>query len=588
MTADDTARHPGIRQRLVAILAADAAGYSRRMSEDEHGTLDALEAARSVFRTAIEGNNGRVIDTAGDSVLAVFETAKGALAAAIAVQDDLSARGQGSLHFRVGVHLGDVIQKPDGTIYGDGVNVAARLQALADPGSVLVSDLVYGALRGKMGASFVEHGTHRVKNIERPITAFRVRTAGELTERPVSEVAPAARPSVAVLPFDNMSGDERETYMADGLTEDLIAALSKYRGLRVIARNSCFAYKGRAVDVRQAAKELGAQYVLEGSVRKSGTRLRVVAQLIEGASGDHLWAERYDRELQDLFALQDDIVGMIAGRLEPEVATVELQRAMRKPTQNLGAWDCYHLALSQLYRFTPDANAEAERLFRRAIEFDANFALAHARLAYCLILDMVYYDAPATPDVLDEILSLTKKAVSLDPSDAFCHLALGRAHIARREYELGLAACEAGLRLNPSMGIAYCGMGDALAYAGRAQDAIECFETAIRLSPNDPWRWAFYAYGALTLIFLRRFDHAAEWAQKALLVPNCQYWASAHLAVALGHLGRQAEARAALANLKKMHPDFSLPYAREQLFYLERAEQIELYLDGLRRAGMTG
>jgi TolB-like protein/Tfp pilus assembly protein PilF len=423
--------------------------------------------------------------------------------------------------------------------------------------------------------------TQQVAMASTPDSAPAPTTASAETALPLPD-----KPSVAVLPFDNMSGDASQTYIADGFTEDLITALSKYHWLRVIARNSCFAFKGQAVDVRRAAKELEAKYVVEGSVRRAGNRLRVTAQLLDGATGEHIWGDRYDRDLEDLFALQDEINGMIVGRLEPELGLAERTRAIQKPTQNLGAWDCYHLGLSQMYRFTAEGNVGAQWLLRRAIELDPRFALAHARLAYCMILEMVYFDARPAPDVLEEVLRLAQSAVALDAEDAFCLMALGRVHIARREYEMGLAACKAALALNPSMGIAYCGVGDALAYSGRLADAIPYFEEAIRLSPNDPWRWAFYSYGALACILVGRFEQAVEWAQKAILVPNCQYWARAHLAAALGYLGRTAEAAATLAELKKLRLAFSLAFVREQFFYLESGEQIERYIDGLRRAGM--
>jgi len=565
------------------------------MAADERGTVAALDAARRVFKSQIEANQGRVIDMAGDSVLAVFETATGAVSASVAVQQELSvslsvvAEGR-RMRFRIGVHMGDVIEKTDGTIYGDGVNIAARLEGLAEPGGITVSDSVRNAVKGKVGVSFEDQGEQKVKNIADPVRAYRVSLEGCTAAKsaPASEISSAAsaRPSVAVLPFDNMSGDASQTYIADGFTEDLITALSKFHWLRVVARNSCFAFKGQAVDVRRAAEELEAKYVVEGSVRRAGNRLRVTAQLLDGATGEHIWADRYDRDLQDLFALQDEINGMIVGRLEPELGVAERTRAIQKPTQNLGAWDCYHLGLSQMYRFTREGNVEAQRLLRRAIEFDPRFAQAHARLAYCMILEMVYFDARPAPEVLEEVLRLAQSAVALDAEDAFCLMALGRVHIARREYEMGLAACKAALALNPSMGIAYCGVGDALAYSGRLADAIPYFEEAIRLSPNDPWRWAFYSYGALACILVGRFEQAVEWAQKAILVPNCQYWARAHLAAALGYLGRTAEAAATLAELKKLRLAFSLAFVREQLFYLESSEQIERYIDGLRRAGM--
>ena len=585
-----------LKQRLAAILAADVAGYSRLMAADERTTVAALDSARAVFGTQIEAHQGRVIDMAGDSVLAVFETATGAVSAALAVQQALNASGSSvpedrRMRFRIGVHLGDVLEKSDGTIYGDGVNIAARLEGLAEPDGIAVSDSVRIAVTGKVEAHFADLGLHQVKNIADPVRAYQANPEGcaAANSAPSREVIPAGsnRPTVAVLPFDNMSGDASQTYIADGLTEDLITALSKYHWLRVVARNSSFAFRGQAVDVRRAAKELGANYIVEGSVRKSGNRLRVTAQLIDGATGEHVWAERYDRDMDDLFALQDEINSMIVGRLEPELGVAERTRANKKPTQNLDAWDCYHIGLSHMYRFTSEGNAEAQRLLRRAIELDPRFAQAHARLAYCMILEMVYFDARPSPEALNEALHLAQSAVAFDGEDAFCLMALGRVHIARREFEMGQAACKAAVALNPSMGIAYCGMGDALAYAGHLSEAIPYFEEAIRLSPNDPWRWAFYSYGALAFILAGQFEQAVKWAHKAILVPNCQYWARAHLAAALGHLGRNAEARAALEELKKIKAEFSLTFVREQLFYLESDQQIEQYLAGLKRAGLS-
>lgn len=584
-----------LRQRLAAILAADAVGYSRLMSIDERATVSALDSARNIFRTHVESNTGRVIDMAGDSVLAVFETAAGAATAALSIQEEVNALAESAdagrgMRFRIGLHLGDLIEKPDGTVYGDGVNIAARLEALAAPGGIAVSESIRSAVKGKIGASFEDQGEQRVKNIADPVRAYRlIRDSGNLAgASPQREDASSVsgRPSIAVLPFDNMSGDASQTYIADGLTEDLITALSKYHWLRVVARNSTFAYKGQAVDVRRAARELDAKYVVEGSVRRSGNRLRVTAQLLDGATGEHVWAERYDRDLEDMFKLQDEINSMIVGRLEPELGAAERERALKKPTSNLGAWDCYHLGLSQMYQFTQAGNLEAQRLFRRAIELDARFAQAQARLAYCMILEMVYFDAPPTQEALDEALRLARSAAALDAEDAFCLMALGRVYIARREYEMGQAACKAAVALNSNMGIAYCGMGDALAYSGRLVDAIPCFEEALRLSPNDPWRWAFFSYGALAFILDGRPEQAVDWAQKALLVPNCQYWAQAHLACALGYVGRIAEATESLARLRQVNPGFSLAYARERLFYLQSDEQIERYLEGLRRAGL--
>jgi TolB-like protein/Flp pilus assembly protein TadD len=383
-----------------------------------------------------------------------------------------------------------------------------------------------------------------------------------------------------------MSGDPEQEYFGDGITEDIITLLSKHRWLFVVARNSTFAYKGRAVDVRRVAQELGADYVVEGSVRKAGRRARITAQLLDGATGAHIWAERYDRELEDLFAVQDEVTGAIAARIEPELGELERQRVLRKPTENLDAWDCYHLGLSHMYRFSRESNLEAQRLFRRAIEFDPGFAEAHARLAYCAVLQMVYFDALPTPGSLDEALALARRAAAIDERDAFAHLSVARVHLARREYDDALAACRLSIELNPTLAQAYCAMGDALSYAGRLEEAIEQFERAIRLSPQDPWRWAFYSYQALAYIFLGRYEQAVERARAALRVPNCQYWTNAHLAAALGHLDRAAEARAAVEELLQRKPDFSIRYATEHLFYIDDARQLERYLDGLRKAGV--
>jgi TolB-like protein len=585
----------GVRKRLAAILAADAAGYSRLMAADELGTVTLLGAARKVFKARIEAHQGRVIDMAGDSVLAAFETATGAVNAALEIQSKLessvpTAPKDRRMRFRIGVHLGDVMEKADGTVYGDGVNIAARLEGLAEPGGITVSDMVHGVVRDRVLAVFEDQGEHGVKNITRPVRAFRIamqasaRQAARQAASPDTATQP--KPSVAILPFDNMSGNPAEGYFADGITEDIITLMSKNRWLSVIARNSTFAYKGRSIDVRRVAQELGADYVVEGSVRKAGQRVRVTAQLIDGSTGNHLWVERYDRDLEDIFALQDELTGTIAATIEPELGALERQRAGRKPTENLNAWDCYHLGLSHMYRFDREGNVSAQQLFQRAIAHDQNFAAAHARLAYCIVLEMVYFDAPPGDDALDEALSLARRAVSLDEKDAFAHLAVARVHLARREYKDAIARCKASINLNPALAQAYCALGDALSYAGREEEAIAQFEESIRLSPQDPWRWAFYSYEALACIFLCRYDRAAELAQAALRVPNCQYWTNAHFAAALGHLNKADEARHAVAELLRRKPGFSCRYAKEHLFFLENRAQLEHYVEGLRLAGV--
>lgn len=576
---------PDLRKRLAAILAADVEGYSRLMAADEMATLTQLDAGRARFRKHVSAHGGRVVDTAGDSVLAVFETASGAVNAALAMQHEQSVDERSAMRFRIGVHLGDIIEKADGTVYGDGVNIAARLQSLADPGGVMVSDVVYGAVRDRIAAVFEDRGEHTVKNIARPVRTFRI-PGGAVDSRKAQPAAGKRKRSIAVLPFNNMSGDPEQEYFADGITEDIITLLSKHRWLYVIARNSTFAYKGRSIDVRRVAQDLSADYVVEGSVRKAGNRVRITAQLLDGATGAHIWAERYDRDLEDIFAVQDEVTGAIVARIEPELGEVERQRVQRKPTENLDAWDCYHLGLSHMYRFDRQGNLEAQRLFRCAIDFDPNFAEAHARLAYCAVLQMVYFDALPTSESLDDALAIARRAASIDERDAFAHLAVARVHLARREYDEALAECRTSIDLNPTLAQAYCAMGDALSYAGKVEDALPQFDKALKLSPQDPWRWAFYSYQALAHIFLGHYERAVEAARAALRVPNCQYWANAHLAAALGHLNRVPEARAALHDLMARKPGFTVGYARDHLFYIEDPQQLERYLDGLRKAGV--
>ena len=325
---------------------------------------------------------------------------------------------------------------------------------------------------------------------------------------------------------------------------------------------------------------------MEGSVRRAGNQVRISAQLLDATSGNHVWAERYDRDLDDIFVLQDEITSAIAGRIEPELEAVERERVQRKLTRVLGAWDCYHFGMAHMYAFTKEGNREAQKLFRRASELDVRFAQPLARLAYCMALEMAYFDAEPLQQVLDEALCLAQRAVTLDDQEAFCHLAVARIHLTRREYALGLAACEAALTLNPHNAAAFCGFGDALAYSGRLEDSISAFEEAIRLSPNDPWRFAFYSYGSLANLLLGRFETAVTWARKAILLPNCQYWGHAHLAAALSRLGDNVEARSVISGLVRMKPEFSCTYARKYLFFIESNDQVEEYIDALRQAGL--
>ncbi len=372
------------------------------------------------------------------------------------------------------------------------------------------------------------------------------------------------RSSVAVLPFKNLSGDPEQEYVSDGITEDIITALSRHRSLAVIARNSSFAFKGGGGDVRQVGLTLGAEYLVEGSFRKSRQRVRISAQLVEAEGGRQLWAERYDRDLQDLFQLQDEITTTIAGRIEPEVSAAERLRVERKAVPALHAWDFFRLGTKHFYKSTAADNLEAQRLFCRAIELDPNLAEAYGYLSYAIVLSMVYFEIEPNEERLDEAV------------------AIGR----RKSYEHALAELETAVTLNPCLAVSYCGLGDSLAYEGRISEAIPYFQRAIELSPYDPLRWAFYSYRALAHIFAREFEPASDWAQKATRVPNAHYWAFAHRASALGHLQRLEELRVAVDELLQRKPDFSCSFARRRLFYVKNPDQLHLYIEGLRGAGI--
>ena len=400
-------------------------------------------------------------------------------------------------------------------------------------------------------------------------------------------VALPDRTTVAVLPFANLSSDAEQEYFSDGVSADIISHLSKHHWLNVIARNTTFSFKGKPLDAKELGRQLGAHYVVEGSVQRVGGRVRVSASLIDTQSGYQKWSERYDREISDLFILQDEITETIAARLEPEIGFAERNRIVRERPGNLQAWDCFHLGIYHFYEFTGEGNQKAQALLKRSQELDARFGEAYAWWAYAVVLGMVYWDTPPDQSLLDEALAACDTALVLDRQNASFMALRARVLLARREYGRAMAENQKAIDLNPAFALAHCCMGDSLAYEGRYEEAVACFERSISLSPNDPQIWAFYSYGALAFLFMREFDSALDWTEEALSIPNCQYWALAHQAVALAYLDRVEEARRCVVNLQAKVPGFSLKFAREKMFYLKRPEQIELYLRGLELAGVS-
>jgi TolB-like protein/class 3 adenylate cyclase/Tfp pilus assembly protein PilF len=695
-----------MQRKLTTIAAMDVVGYSRLMERDEAGTLARLKEIRSaIVDPLVERYSGRTVKLMGDGALLEFSTVVGALQCSVDIQRELAARNAREklkLQFRIGLHLGDVMVDGD-DIYGDGVNVAARLESIAPPGGIVLSRQVYEHIGSNASVQFVPLGDQAVKNISRPIQAFRVDAVGETANpgvirfddfeldtslfelrksgeripiepqvfdllvflarnhtrtvtkeevfaeiwgnRIVSDAAlssqikaarrvlgddgasqrmiatihgrgfrfarpvaglpvPApiktedgdvsgasamvtARPSVAILPFTNQNRDPQEDYFADGITEDIITSISKHRWLTVVARNPSFSFRNSTDGIRTIGEKLNAHYIATGSVRKAGSRIRITVELVDAATEYGLWSERFDRDVADIFELQDEISTLVAARLEAELGLEEQRKALKRRRKNLGAWDLYQLGSAAFYKFTQESNSRAQELLRQAIVADPEFAGAHSRLAYSIVLGMVYFDAEPERGPLDEALTLAKRAIELDDQDANSYFTAGRVYLARREYDLAIGALEHALQLNSCLAVSYCGLGDSLAYEGRIDEAIEQFEKAITLSPHDPFRWAFYSYRALAHLFRGDYDEAAMWARNAIRVPNAQYWAKAHLVAALGHLGNEEQAAFALRDLHTIKPDFSIDFARKHLFYLKRADQLETYLDGLRKAGVT-
>ncbi len=407
-------------------------------------------------------------------------------------------------------------------------------------------------------------------------------------ETPAGAASRARRgpPCVAVLPFANLSGDPGQEYFADGITEDIIAALSRHRGLRVVARNSTFAFKGRDEDVRRVGIDLGADYVVAGSVRRAESRLRIVARLAAADTGHELWSERYDRGMQDIFDVQDEITTTIAARVEPEVGRAEIDRSARRPAQALGAWDLFRLGTQRFHDASAEGNAQAQALFRRAIAQDPSLAQAHGFLAYAIVLAMLYFDTPPDDAALAETVAIARRGVELDDRDALTRFMYGRALLASGAYHEAIAELETALNLNPCLPIAYCGLGDSLAFAGRVDEALPHFRTAVAMGTHDPLRWAYYSYGALAHLFAGDAATAAAWAAQATRTPRCHYLGFAHRVAALGHVHDADGVAGARRALLELRPGFSCAEARRRLFYLRRPEQIDAYLDGLRRAGL--
>lgn len=547
-----------VERRLAAVLAADVAGYARLMGADEVGTLEVLKAIRrEIVDPAIAEHKGRIVKTTGDGLLVEFASAVDAVTCAMAVQEKMAGR-EGQIAFRIGINIGDIISD-ENDIFGDGVNVAARVENECSPGCVCLSGSAFEQVRGKTKFEFDDLGERSLKNIDRVVRLYEVKPGNA----PKTTIADSNRPlplpdkpSIAVLPFQNMSGDPEQEYFADGMVEDIITALSRFKWLFVIARNSTFTYKGRSVDIRQVGRDLGVRYVLEGSVRRASDRVRITAQLIDAETRAHIWADRYDRAVDDIFALQDEITLSTVAAIEPSLRQAEIERAKRKRPENLDAYDLLLRATPLVDTGMPEGASQAVPLLERALLIEPNYALAHGQTAFCN--EILYLRAGRREDNRIAAIRHAHTAVALGPDDApalvYAAIAIG---LVEHNRILAQETFEAALAISPSAAWAYSWGALILGWGGEAERAIEWGERGIRLSPLDPWITAAL-HGMCMGHFLRgRYEDAAAAAQRAIRSKPGFSVSYMFLAAALAKLGRMEDANAAAGRVIQLQPNFS-------------------------------
>src|SRR5262245_4728441 len=582
-----------VPRRLAAILAADIAGYSALMGADEADTVRSLKEHQAVVLPMIKEHGGRIIDTAGDGILAEFGSVVNAVECAVAIQRRMAERNADveearRMRFRIGINQGDVVFD-DSRVYGDGVNVAARLESLAEPGGICISRKVYEDVAGKMQLAFVDLGEQHLKNIAQPVRVYRV--SGELlaaraTAKPA--LALPDKPSIAVLPFTNLSGDPEQEYFADGMVEDIISGLSRFRWLFVIARNSSFTYKGKAVDVKQVGRELGVRYLLEGSVRKSVNRVRIAGQLIDASSGAHLWADRFDGALEDVFELQDQVTSSVVGAIASRLEQAEIERARRKPTESLDAYDFYLRGLANFYKWTREANNEALRLYYKAIELDPDFPAAYAAAAACFSTRKAFHWVVDREQEIAEARRLARRAVQLGKDDATALALAGftLAHVVK-ELDDGAAFLDQGLSVSPNLAVGWFSGGWIKVWLGEPDRAIERFAHGMRLSPIDP-RAGFMQVGmAHAHFFAGRYDEAVSWAKMALRERPDSHAALRIAAASCALAGPDEEAKNVTARLLEIDAAFRISsFLQNALGPYRKPEHPEKYASALRKAGL--
>jgi TolB-like protein/class 3 adenylate cyclase len=580
----------GFKRKLAAILSADVEGYSRLMGQNEEQTIRTLTSYRSIISNFVQLYRGKVVDSPGDNVLAEFSTVVDAVKSAAEIQSELAKRNaelpiDKRMQFRIGINLGDVIEE-EGRIYGDGVNIAARVESMAEAGGICISGTVYDQVEPKLDWNYEYQGEKHFKHISRPIRVYNLLMNPERT----SDVASKERmvfqlpdkPSIAVLPFDNMSGDPEQEYFSDGITEDLIIDLSKISGLFVIARNSVFIYKGKAVKIMEVGRELGVTYVLEGSVRKANGRIRITAQLVDTNTEENIWAERYDRELKDIFTLQDEVTQRIVAALAVKLTEDEQTRLVRNYTNNIEAYDYYLRGLEYFNRFTKEANVQAGQMHQKAIDLDPQFAAAYALLGLAQSQEWTQ-GWSQDPQTLERAFELAQKAIALDETLPLGYAILGEVYLHKKKHEKAIAAQQKAITLSPNDADGLGGLGGILSWAGRPEETVRLAKKAMRLNPLFPTEYLWNLGHAYYL--LDRFEEAVETLNRARDRSSEYIPVIAYLTASYVELGRMEEARAQAAQFNRLSTRISIDVWRHRIPYKDKKIADRL-ISNCRKAGM--
>jgi adenylate cyclase len=622
----------GFKRKLAAILSTDVVGYSRLMEDDEEATIRSINAYRKSISTLVEQHRGRVVDTTGDNLMAEFSSVVDAVQCAVEIQKEISERNADlpenrRMLFRIGVNLGDIVEEDD-KIYGDGVNIAARLESLAEAGGICISRTAYGQVKNKLNLGYEYLGEHSVKNISEPVHVYKVLMDADAAGKVIGEkrqekrrmtlaavialiiglgglagwylyieqtkrIAPASvekmafplpdKPSIAVLPFDNLSGDPDQDYFSDGLSEEIITALSKVPRMFVIARNTTFTYKGQAVKVQQVAEELGVRYVLEGSIRKYENKIRITAQLIDATAGHHLWAERYDRDLKDIFALQDEITMKILSELELRLTEGEQALIYRRGTNNLQVYLKFLQAVHYVRNTNPGDNRKARKIIEDIISIEPNYAMAYGLLGETYMMDVWFGTTKSPIDSLRKAASMLEKALYFDKSLGAPYAILGHINVLKRDWEKGISLGYQAIELEPNGANSHYHLGMGLNFADRSEEAIPILKKAIRLNPVASGLYVHHI--AIAYRMMEQYDKAVEYGEKAVQrSPNYHF---AHLNLAACYLlaGREEEARAEAKEVIRLNPGFSLVKFAKTV-PLKNQEELKRFIAALRRSGL--